>query len=300
MNTDANLLLYSQLDLDRTSRKSLQTQIYEFFRQAVLSGRLSQAAQVPSTRQLAKQWNVSRTTLVCAYDKLIAEGYFFAQKGAATRVASELPDSVVTGQLVSQERDQSFRFNLSRRGKRLLDDYESRGRAVDLPRPFRPGVPAIGTFPTLLWRRLSSQVWSNTDPNDVSDMDSQGHQPLREQVSKYVEEVRGVVCKPNQVFVVTSTQHAISLICQVLVNPADSIAIESPGYPRAFAAFSSCGAQMTGMPIDREGMVLAKRGVKTEGYLHNAFLPISARRNYDIETTSGAAGLDAGKWVLDY
>ncbi|MGX8904636.1 GntR family transcriptional regulator [Streptomyces netropsis] len=66
------LLLPDGASLDATRpRRHLETQL----RTAITSGRLVPGARLPSTRDLARQLNVSRGTTLAVYEQLVAEGY---------------------------------------------------------------------------------------------------------------------------------------------------------------------------------------------------------------------------------
>ena len=66
----------------------LRTQLIRALRSAVQHGRLSAGGVLPATRVLAADLGLSRGIVVEAYEQLIAEGYFTARRGAATRVAA--------------------------------------------------------------------------------------------------------------------------------------------------------------------------------------------------------------------
>ena len=53
----------------------LNEQIYEYNKQETRAGGLRAAVLLPSTRQLAENLKVSRSTTQLAYDQLLAEGY---------------------------------------------------------------------------------------------------------------------------------------------------------------------------------------------------------------------------------
>src|SRR5437764_6894192 len=84
--------LWNSLALERGAALSLQDQIVGYFRDAVLSGRLKAGARVPSSRALASEHAVARITAVEAYDRLVAEGYLVARRGAGLFVAESLPE----------------------------------------------------------------------------------------------------------------------------------------------------------------------------------------------------------------
>jgi GntR family transcriptional regulator / MocR family aminotransferase len=50
---------------------------------------------LPSTRTLASNLGISRTTVVLAFDQLLREGYVEGKKGSGTYVASELPEALL-------------------------------------------------------------------------------------------------------------------------------------------------------------------------------------------------------------
>src|SRR3954464_13954819 len=84
----------------------------------IASGRLSAGARLPSTRALAAEWGVSRTTVTAAYEQLIAEGYLEARQGARTQVAPGLALAPAPpGQTGASERPD----RLSAYGQRLAE-----------------------------------------------------------------------------------------------------------------------------------------------------------------------------------
>lgn len=54
----------------------------------------------------------------------------------------------------------------------------------------------------------------------------------------------------------TSTQQALDLIGRVLLEPGDRVAVEEPGYPPARLPFLAQGAEVTGIPVDAEGLLV--------------------------------------------
>src|SRR5215208_2847952 len=78
--------------LDATDEQPLHHQLYEQLRQAIRTGHLKPGTRLPSTRALAGELGVSRTTTIKAYRDLQAEGYLQSQIGAGTVVAPKLPE----------------------------------------------------------------------------------------------------------------------------------------------------------------------------------------------------------------
>src|SRR5262245_36524880 len=81
--------------LDGRTGEALQQQIYAGIRRAVLDGVVAPGTRLLSSRALARDLGVSRTTSVLALEQLLAEGYLTARRGSGTFVASELPDDLL-------------------------------------------------------------------------------------------------------------------------------------------------------------------------------------------------------------
>ena len=78
------------IELNRNNELQLWRQIYQYLKELMLSGQLKAGEALPSTRELAKELNVSRNTVCEAYDLLIAEGFIISRQGASTRVSEGL------------------------------------------------------------------------------------------------------------------------------------------------------------------------------------------------------------------
>src|SRR5438045_9644053 len=81
--------------LDPAAGVPLHRQIYEEWRQGILSGRFRRGERVPSARDLALTLAVARTTVSAAYEQLVAEGYLDSLRGSGTFVCRELPDELL-------------------------------------------------------------------------------------------------------------------------------------------------------------------------------------------------------------
>src|SRR5687768_12721117 len=63
-------------------------------RAEILEGRLRAGARLPATRDLARQYGLSRGTIVSAFEELKAEGYVVGTVGSGTYVNRTLPDEL--------------------------------------------------------------------------------------------------------------------------------------------------------------------------------------------------------------
>lgn len=247
------------ISVDRSSAAPLHRQLYEGLREAILSGRLSAGALLPSTRELAAGLGVSRNTATSAYAQLLAEGYLEGRVGSGTYVARSLPDDLLRARSGpgGEPGGAGAEVALSRRGRLLAATPTTTARDAGPARAFRPGIPALDAFPFGLWRRLESRFWRRPPPGLLGYGDPAGYGPLRAGISAYLRAARAVRCSPEQVIVVSGSQQALDLAARVLLDPGDAAWVEEPGYAGARAALLGAGARLVPVPVDEEGLDVA-------------------------------------------
>src|SRR5690242_237105 len=126
MSKRATLLKRPEIVLDQHVSVPLYRQLYERLRGSILSGQLEAGMRLPSTRVLASELGVSRTTTALAYELLLLEGYVESRVGDGTRVARLHPEQVFLENGNAQEPDattpaQTPPAVYGRRGQALID-----------------------------------------------------------------------------------------------------------------------------------------------------------------------------------
>ncbi len=235
---------------------SLYRQLYQNLRAAILAGRLKRGARLPSTRELAASLNVSRNTVLNAFEQLLAEGYLESVPASGTFVALTLPDAprpTVSRPSVG-ERPRWSKLALALEGAPAMtvDDHSGAARQ----RAFRAGLPALDAFPFSLWARLVARRARHADSARLEYQATAGFRPLREAIAAHVTVSRQVRCTAEQVVIVSGSQGALDLVVRLLVNPGDPVWMEDPGYLGARGAFIGAGARIVPVPVDAEGLVV--------------------------------------------
>src|SRR5262245_54013321 len=231
--------------------------LYASLRAEILEGRLRPGVRLPGTRDLAEQHGLSRGTIVAAFEQLKAEGYVEGEVGSGTYVSKVLPEELlhVARDAPQQPAPATPRRRLSDYGRRvsLFPAYEIRGT-----RAFRANVPALDLFPTTLWTQVAARRLQRASSTLLLGCEAMGYRPLREAVSDYLTQSRGVRCDPAQIAIVSGIQEALDLTARILLNPGDRVCMEDPGYTGAVAVFESAGAKIRGAGVDDEGMQVRK------------------------------------------
>jgi GntR family transcriptional regulator/MocR family aminotransferase len=242
--------------LDRKSALALHRQLYDELRKAILTGRLKPRTRLPSTRDFAAEMDVSRNTVLSAFNQLLAEGYVEGRIGSGTYVSQMLPNEMleVRGNGPANRPISPAGRPLSRRGEVISQTVVSVALATGIPRPFRSGVPALDTFPIKTWYRLTARYWRNPPQKLMRYGEPAGYRPLREAIAAYLGAVRAVHCVPEQVIMVSGSQQGLDIAARVLLDPGDAAWIEDPGFHGARAALLAAGAKLIPVPVDREGL----------------------------------------------
>ncbi|NTX63789.1 PLP-dependent aminotransferase family protein [Myxococcus sp. CA051A] len=250
----------TSLVLDAASGASLQTQLVEALRAAIVAGRLAPGTRLLSTRALAEQLDMSRNTVLNAYSRLLSEGYLLGQLGSGTYVAHELPErlhaSRRAGAPVAAPKPKHTP-GISKRGWAVAGLPDLRITAPGIPASrlaFRMGTPSVDAFPSDLWGRLLNTRWRRSWGDLLKRAEPAGHPPLRRAVADYLATSRGVRCVPEQVIIVNGAQQAMSLAAQVLLDPGDAAWVEDPGYFASRGALVAAGATLVPVPVDAEGL----------------------------------------------
>lgn len=232
----------------------LHARIQRAIRQLILDGALGPGKPLPASRALAQSLGVSRDTIESAYAQLHAEGFIERRVGSGSFVAemSEFSPSHRRSKRDVLLHNQAP--NLSKRGNAM---FRSGGvREMLTPRPFAHGVPDTRSFPLPLWERLERQVLKEAGTQALLHGDPQGAEPLRRAIADYVNLERGARATADRVLVLTSSQQAMTLCANMLLDPGDRIFIEDPAYYGARKAFDAAGLECVPVRVDRQGILV--------------------------------------------
>ncbi|HZB54847.1 MAG TPA: PLP-dependent aminotransferase family protein [Reyranella sp.] len=243
------------VDLDRTAPALLTRQLYERLRSAIVGGRLRPGHRLPSSRLLARELGISRNTVSAVIEQLAAEGYVDVGRGRRPSVTAGIAPALAGG--ASRQTPAKTRMPLSTWARHIGRSgwpFEGEGPA----RPFVPGLPDRRAFPHDLWGRLLRRAARNgRAPSNTVNSPA-----LQSALARHLVDHRGVKTTPGQIIVTPSAQGAIELVSRVMLSPGDAAWLENPGYGGARVALEAAGARITGVRLDRSGLVLAGRSDK--------------------------------------
>ena len=223
--------------LDAASAVPLYEQLYQSLAQEMRTGALAAGTRMPGKRRLAAELSVSVNTVDAAYQMLAAEGYlesrersgFYVQEYLALPVRPAGAPELQPLHLPEPPPAPPVQYDLSTRG-------------VD------PGL-----FPFRTWARLQKELLYSS-PQLLTHGEAQGDPALRQALTEYLSEYRGVQCGAHQIVVGAGLEYLLGLLAPLLPGTA---AVETPGYPRARQVLENNGVRCCCLPVDADGLSLA-------------------------------------------
>jgi GntR family transcriptional regulator / MocR family aminotransferase len=237
--------------LDRSGGVPLGRQIYGQVRSAVLSGALPAGTKLPSSRAMAARLGVARTSVVTAYEQLLAEGYAEGRHGSGTFVSAD-----VAGLTVRRRATRPVKPRPTPAPARAFPEFERAAAQMDA-RPFGTGRTLIDARTMDVWRKLTNRAVRAFGANDLGYSDPAGLIELRRNLCEYLRAARGVRCEPEQIIVTAGTQQALDIAIRVLLSPGDEVWVEDPGYPLTHAQLLLANARPRPIPVDAQGLIVA-------------------------------------------
>lgn len=216
-------------------------QVMDTIRQRIAARQLVPGARLPSIRGFAAVAQVSKSTVVDAYDRLTAEGVIRSRPGAGFYVAGHIaPLSLAEiGPRLERNVDPLW---VSRQSLEADDDVLKPGCGW-LPSSWLPQDALRRAL------RASARAGDATLAGYASPL---GSIALRQLLVRRIAE-RGIDASPNQILLTDSGTHAIDLLCRFLIEPGDAVIVDDPCYFNFQALLRAHRAKIISVPYTPNG-----------------------------------------------
>jgi len=246
------------LKLDEKNRKPQYQQILEQIRQKIEEQILLPGEKLPSTRRLADQLAIHRSTVATAYQELWSLGFVDISPGACPRV---------------RDRAQ-IATSANRTDTGLVDWNEIASPATNAVWQtylFQPetSLPSNSScinfsgvdidyrlFPLDNFRVCLSRAVRQQGPSILGYGHRTGFLPLREFIAHHLKS-HGISVTTDEILITNGLQHGIDLVFRMLAAPGKTVALESPTYKEMIPLLRFCGLTPLEIPIRENGMDLA-------------------------------------------
>jgi len=225
--------------------------IAESIRQAIQTGILQPGELLPSTRKIAEKFQSHRHTVMAALEELVVEGWIVSRPRVAYQVAPKLPDDFNRVEVKPKPANQGkkHQWEICRNVK--ISTFEG---ISQYKYNFHNGSPDHRLFPLAEYQMHARNVLEKKMELLTNYSDSRGYLPFVEEIKTYIRRLRAI--SDREILVTNGAQEAIFIIAQLILQPGDRVAVESPGCLPIMSAFQIAGAQLAPVPVDSEGMNL--------------------------------------------
>lgn len=118
---------------------------------------------------------------------------------------------------------------------------------------FAGGNPDPAVFPVAEFAE-AAQILSREGRDVLQYGATNGYDPLRNYIAKWMAPRMGRETKPDEMLITTGSQEGMDLLCAVLIDEGDTIIVEGPTYPGALHAMRNRGARFLSVPCDKDGL----------------------------------------------
>ena len=220
-------------------------QVMALVRERIERRVLSPGARLTSVRAMAEATGFSKSTVVEAYDRLVAERVIRSRAGSGFYIAAPLAP-----------------LSLAQVGPRLDPEIDPlwmlRQSLTSGPAALKPGCGWLPDdwMPEHLLRKGMRSIARLGEASVTGYAAPLGPEPLRRLLARRLGD-QGINAAPDQVLLTDSGSHAIDLVCRFLIEPNDVVLVDDPSYFNFHALLRAHRARIVGIPYTPSGPDLA-------------------------------------------
>ena len=241
-------------------------QVMAAIRSRIAARTLTPGSRLPSVRGFAKAMQVSTSTVVEAYERLVADGTIHSRPGSGFYVAAPLAP-----------------LSLAEIGPKLdraIDPLWISRQALDAEGLL---IPCCGWLPAS-WMpedaiRRALRLAARTDAATLTDYGGPlGLPPLRQLLARRLAD-HGVTVPPEQIMLTESGTQAIDLVCRFLIEPGDKVLVDDPCYFNFHALLRAHRAEIVSVPYTPTGPDIAAFGAALAEHRPRLYITNSGLHN---------------------
>jgi GntR family transcriptional regulator/MocR family aminotransferase len=269
---------------DRASGEPLFAQLCDRLRERIAAAGPGPERRLPPTRALAAELGISRSTVVTAYEQLVAEGYIEGRRGSGYYVRESSASDGTPGST-----------SLARRQPPLPP-------AADRGAFSHPGYPDNRLFPYRRWARTLARSARLTPSALIDSRSVFGDPELRRAVAAYLADWRGLEVSAEQVMITAGSVDALETCIRTLAAAGQAIGLENPGYQPLRHIAENQGMKIRWLALDADGARLPPASAEapvlvvltpSHQFPLGGAMPVARRQRY-LQWASGQ-----GAWIVE-
>jgi DNA-binding transcriptional MocR family regulator len=294
--------------LMKTAALSLTEQLANRFAERIRTRLLAPGARLPSVRQCAQQHHVSPTTVVAAYDQLLAQGLVEARKNRGFFVREFSLGMSQNGHIAPDNIEKlAIKNGVSTVPSSALS-LNAWSSATGFVTPAQAPPPAYPVNATALIRGMFHKVGPNPQPGmgvfppdwleapfmpaairkvtstqALQDFSLQYGEPLgdgglRRALAQKLTALN-IHAAPEQIITTIGATHALDIVSRTLLTAGDCVMVEEPGWAVEFARLGALGMRILPVPRGPAGPDLAVMAQYCEAHAPKLFVSVSVFQN---------------------
>ncbi len=260
--------------LMKTASQSLAEQLAQRFAGRIRDRLLAPGARLPSVRLCALQQGVSPSTVVVAYDQLLAQGLVEARRNRGFFVreapaAAPLPRALAGAPAAARPAP----VNAATLIRGMFHGNNGQPQ------------PGMGAFPPdwIASSFMAAAVRRFTSPAELSATslrygDPAGDLSLRQALAHKLQALN-VQAGPGQIITTVGATQALDVVSRTLLRPGDHVMVEEPGWAVEFARQEALGMRILPVPRRAEGPDLEVMARYCELHSPKLFVSVSVFHN---------------------
>ena len=269
--------------LMKAASQSLTEQLGARFAERIHSRLLAPGTRLPSIRQCAVQQGVSPSTVVAAYDQLLAQGLVEARRNRGFYVRNRASAIDGYGSLAIDSGADAARTG-GFHAQHVPVSATALIRGMFHGHSDRP-QPGMGVFPPdwLDNTFLPAALRRATNAPSLQALSLQYGEPagdvgLRQALSQKLMGMN-VPAKPQQIITTVGATHALDIVSRTLLRAGDCVMVEEPGWAIEFARLDALGMRILPVPRGPDGPDLAIMARYCELHQPKLFVSVSVFHN---------------------
>jgi len=264
--------------LMKSASQSLTEQLAGRFAERIRTRLLAPGTRLPSVRQCAQQQGVSPSTVVAAYDQLLAQGLVDAHKNKGFFVrnralAREFIDNSAIDSVAIDGRAPHVPLSATALIRGMFQG------SSDKPQPGTGVLPADWlqtTFMAAAVRRVTSA--RQLQSFSLQYGEPAGDSGLRQALSKKLISLN-IHASPQHIITTVGATHALDIVSRTLLRAGDYVMVEEPGWSVEFARLEALGMRILPVPRGPDGPDLAVMARYCELHSPKLFVSVSVFHN---------------------
>lgn len=241
-------MIFSTLNINKN--KPIYIQIEKHITDGIKNGELKRDSKLPSTREVSKLLNISRNSVISAYEDLESKGIITTKRGVGTFI------------LVDSE-NESYEYTIDYSLK--VNSYGDSLRELDIIKselPYKKGMisfksisPESSLFNLDDFKRSLLDAWTYEEANLLNYGYAKGYKPLIDYFFGYMKDKR-VNTNNKDILITNGFTEAFDIIISSLTKKGDVIICEKPTHNTALKIMKSYGLNIIQVDLDKEGLNL--------------------------------------------